>query len=303
MAANNHLKEVSMFSKSVKSVCMIAAFGVLMAGAAWAAEPEATAPAAKPAAKAAKPAKPADDVAVFDTSKGRMVAEFWEKDAPQTVANFKKLARQGFYNGTGFHRIMKGFMIQGGDPNSKNPNAPDLGTGGPGYNINDEFNSHLHVKGVLSMAHTSAPNSGGSQFFIMHGTSPGLDGKYTAFGHLIAGMDVLDKIANTPTGPNPGMAGENSKPLEWTTIKSVRIIPRAAYTASAAAAKKGQASKAATKSSETKAGMGTGAGMSSPTSTTPQAETAKPAGEAGDKAPESQATPQSPGGTQPESGK
>jgi len=232
-----------------------------------------------------------------------MVAEFWEKDAPQTVANFKKLARQGFYNGTGFHRIMKGFMIQGGDPNSKNPNAPDLGTGGPGYNINDEFNSHLHVKGVLSMAHTSAPNSGGSQFFIMHGTSPGLDGKYTAFGHLIAGMDVLDKIANTPTGPNPGMAGENSKPLEWTTIKSVRIIPRAAYTASAAAAKKGQASKAATKSSETKAGMGTGAGMSSPTSTTPQAETAKPAGEAGDKAPESQATPQSPGGTQPESGK
>jgi len=294
MAANNHLKEVSMFSKSVKSVCMIAAFGVLMAGAAWAAEP---------AAKAAKPAKPADDVAVFDTSKGRMVAEFWEKDAPQTVANFKKLARQGFYNGTGFHRIMKGFMIQGGDPNSKNPNAPDLGTGGPGYNINDEFNSHLHVKGVLSMAHTSAPNSGGSQFFIMHGTSPGLDGKYTAFGHLIAGMDVLDKIANTPTGPNPGMAGENSKPLEWTTIKSVRIIPRAAYTASAAAAKKGQASKAATKSSETKAGMGTGAGMSSPTSTTPQAETAKPAGEAGDKAPESQATPQSPGGTQPESGK
>jgi len=283
-----------MFSKSVKSVCVIAAFGVLMAGAAWAAEP---------AAKAAKPAKPADDVAVFDTSKGRMVAEFWEKDAPQTVANFKKLARQGFYNGTGFHRIMKGFMIQGGDPNSKNPNAPDLGTGGPGYNINDEFNSHLHVKGVLSMAHTSAPNSGGSQFFIMHGTSPGLDGKYTAFGHLIAGMDVLDKIANTPTGPNPGMAGENSKPLEWTTIKSVRIIPRAAYTASAAAAKKGQASKAATKSSETKAGMGTGAGMSSPTSTTPQAETAKPAGEAGDKAPESQATPQSPGGTQPESGK
>jgi peptidyl-prolyl cis-trans isomerase B (cyclophilin B) len=282
---------------------MITALGVLMAGAAWAAEPEAKAPAAKPAAKAAKPAKPADDVAVFETSKGRMVAEFWEKDAPQTVANFKKLARQGFYNGTGFHRIMKGFMIQGGDPNSKNPNAPDLGTGGPGYNINDEFNAHPHVKGVLSMAHTAAPNSGGSQFFIMHGTSPGLDGKYSAFGHLIAGMDVLDKIANTPTGPNPGMAGENSKPLDWTTLKAVRIIPRAAYTASAAAAKKGVASKpAAGKSSEAKAGMGTGAGVdmkageSSPTSTTP-AETEKPAGEAGDKAnPESQTTPQTQGG-------
>src|SRR5437867_4599183 len=102
MAATNHPKEVSMFSKSVKSVCMIAALGVLVAGAAWAAEPEAKAPAAKPAAKAAKPAKPVDEVAVFETSKGRMVAEFWEKDAPQTVANFKKLARQGFYNGTGF---------------------------------------------------------------------------------------------------------------------------------------------------------------------------------------------------------
>ena len=223
-----------MFSKSVKSVCMIAAFGVLMAGAAWAAEPEATAPAAKPAAKAAKPAKPADDVAVFDTSKGRMVAEFWEKDAPQTVANFKKLARQGFYNGTGFHRIMKGFMIQGGDPNSKNPNAPDLGTGGPGYNINDEFNSHLHVKGVLSMAHTSAPNSGGSQFFIMHATQPHLDGKYTAFGRVIEGMDVLDAIANSPTGPNAMMGGEKSRPLEWTTIKTVKVVPRASLAKGAA---------------------------------------------------------------------
>lgn len=295
-----------MFSKSVKSVCMIAAFGVLMAGAAWADDPEAKAPAAKPAAKAAKPAaKPADEVAVFETSKGRMVAEFWEKDAPQTVANFKKLARQGFYNGTGFHRIMKGFMIQGGDPNSKNPNAPDLGTGGPGYNINDEFNAHQHVKGVLSMAHTQAPNSGGSQFFIMHGTSPGLDGKYSAFGHLIAGMDVLDKIANTPTGPNPGMAGENSKPVEWTTLKTVRIISKAAYTASAAAAKKSAAGKRA----ETKAGMGTGAGMdmkageSNPASTTPP-ETAKPAGEAGDKAnPDSQTPPQSQGGNEPQGGK
>ncbi len=297
-----------MFSKSVKSVCMIAALGVLVAGAAWAAEPEAKAPAAKPAAKAAKPAKPVDEVAVFETSKGRMVAEFWEKDAPQTVANFKKLARQGFYNGTGFHRIMKGFMIQGGDPNSKNPNAPDLGTGGPGYNINDEFNSHLHVKGVLSMAHTDAPNSGGSQFFIMHGANAGLDGKFTAFGHLIAGMDVLDKIANSPTGPNPGMPNENSKPLEWTTIKSVRIIPKAAFTASAAAAKKAEASKPAGKSSGTKASMGTGAGMGmkageSGTTTAPPAETAKPAGEAGDKAtPESPTQPQSQGGNEPQGG-
>lgn len=168
-----------------------------------------------------------DDVAVITTTKGTMVVEFWEKDAPQTVANFKKLARQGFYDGTGFHRIIKNFMIQGGDPLSKNPNDPNLGTGGPGYTIPDEFNSHRHVPGVLSMAHSAAPNSGGSQFFIMHGTARSLDGKYTAFGHLIRGMDVLNKIAATPCGPNPMMPGENSKPKEWTKIISVKIEPRA----------------------------------------------------------------------------
>jgi peptidyl-prolyl cis-trans isomerase B (cyclophilin B) len=257
-----------MVSKAIRCALFGAALSMLVAGAASADDAVTKAPAAKavakPAAKAAKPAPKgmADEVAVMETSKGRMVAEFWEKDAPKTVANFKKLARQGFFDGTGFHRIIKGFMIQGGDPNSKNPSAPNLGTGGPGYTIADEFNSHPHVKGVLSMANTGTPNSAGSQFFVMHGTASSLDGHYTAFGHLIAGMDVLDKIANSQTGPNPSMPGENSKPIDWTTLKSVKIMPRNAWQATAASAKKAEASKPAEgKATEMKSSMGGGTGM------------------------------------------
>ena len=246
-----------MFSKGMRCAFLGVALTMLVAGAASADDAATKAPAAKaakPAAKAMKPAPKAtaDEVGILDTSKGRMVVEFWEKDAPQTVANFKKLARQGYYDGTGFHRIIKNFMIQGGDPKSKNPTATDLGTGGPGYTIKDEFNSHPHVKGVLSMANTGTPNSAGSQFFVMHGTAPSLDGHYTAFGHLISGMDVLDKIANSPTGPNPSMPGENSKPMEWTTLKSVKVMSKNAY----------QALKpASTKPTEVKSSMGGGTGM------------------------------------------
>lgn len=197
-----------------------AAIGILAAGSAFAAG-------AAKGKSAAKAVGSPDDVAVMETTKGRMVIEFWPKEAPKTVANFKKLARSGFYNGTGFHRIIAGFMVQGGDPKSKNPKAPDLGTGGPGWTIPDEFNDHKHEKGVLSMAHTAEPNSGGSQFFLMHGKAPFLDHKYTAFGHVIEGMDVVDAIANVRTAPNPMMPGENSKPLEWVTVKSVKIVPRA----------------------------------------------------------------------------
>jgi peptidyl-prolyl cis-trans isomerase B (cyclophilin B) len=178
------------------------------------------------AAAAKKSTASTDEVAVMETTKGRMVIEFWDKEAPQTVDNFKKLARQGYFDGTGFHRIIKGFMIQGGDPKSKNPKAPDLGTGDPGYKIKDEFNSHKHVAGVLSMANSGTPNSAGSQFFVMDGAAPFLDGKYTAFGHLIEGMNVEKDIASTPVGPNAMMGGEKSKPLEWTTVKSVKIVPR-----------------------------------------------------------------------------
>ena len=253
-----------MLSRNARSALLSVVLGMFVIGTAWADDAKAPAakPEGKPAAKAMKPAaKPTDEVAILDTSKGRMVVEFWEKDAPSTVANFKKLARQGYFDGTGFHRIIKGFMIQGGDPKSKNANASDLGTGGPGYTIKDEFNSHLHVKGVLSMANSGTPNSAGSQFFIMHGPSPNLDGHYTAFGHLIAGMDVLDKIANSPTGPNPSMPNENSKPMEWTTLKSVKILSKAAYATMAHAAKKTEASKPAAKSGEMKSSMGGSTGM------------------------------------------
>jgi len=209
---------------------MLAAALVLTSGSAFAADPPAAKAPAKAKAttsKARAKAASVDEVAILETSKGRMVVEFYDKDAPKTVKNFKSLARKGYYNGTGFHRIMKDFMIQGGDPKSKNPKAPDLGTGGPGYTIPDEFNAHKHVKGVLSMAHTAEPNSGGSQFFIMRTTYPSLDNKYTVFGKVIDGIPVLDAIASVPVGPNPMMAGEQSKPLEWVTVKSVKIVPRA----------------------------------------------------------------------------
>ncbi|HSQ60889.1 MAG TPA: peptidylprolyl isomerase [Acidobacteriota bacterium] len=240
---------------SIRGMVGMTAAGLLLAGAALAADPPAS-DAAKKAAPKAPNAKAAegkagaavDEIAVMETSKGRMAVEFWPKEAPQTVANFKKLARQGFFDGTGFHRIIKGFMIQGGDPKSKNPKAPDLGTGDPGYKIKDEFNTHRHEKGVLSMANSGTPNSAGSQFFVMHGMAPHLDGHYTAFGKVFEGVDVLDMIANSPVSPNPMMGGEMSKPNEWTTLKTVRIMPRAAYLA-----KKAEAGQAATAAKATDA--------------------------------------------------
>jgi peptidyl-prolyl cis-trans isomerase B (cyclophilin B) len=166
-----------------------------------------------------------NEVAIIHTTKGDMVIEFWSDVAPNTVENFKKLARSGFYDGTAFHRIIKGFMIQGGDPLTKDKTKEDLyGTGGPGYQIKAEFNNRKHQRGVISMARAAHPDSAGSQFFICHGDAPFLDGKYTAFGRLIKGEDVLDKIANTPVGPS--RTGENSKPLERVEITSIKIVSR-----------------------------------------------------------------------------
>lgn len=162
--------------------------------------------------------------AILKTSDGEMVVEFWPEAAPRTVANFKKLAREGFYDGTSFHRIMRGFMIQGGDPNTKDPSKESsYGTGGPGYTIPDEFNDHPHLRGVLSMAHTAQPNSGGSQFFICLGTVSFLDHQYTAFGKVIKGLDVLDKIGATPVSRGPN--GELSKPQSRVVLESVKIVP------------------------------------------------------------------------------
>ncbi len=165
-----------------------------------------------------------NEVAVIKTTAGEMVVEFWPDVAPKTVENFKTLAGKGFYDGTAFHRIVKGFMIQGGDPLTKDPHAEDQwGTGGPGHKIKAEFNEKSHVRGVLSMARSQNPDSAGSQFFICLGDAKFLDRQYTAFGKLIKGDDVLGKIGESPTTMNNG--GERSKPLARVGVESVKIVP------------------------------------------------------------------------------
>lgn len=152
-----------------------------------------------------------------------MVIEFWPDVAPNTVANFKKLAKEGRYDGTAFHRIIKGFMIQGGDVEYGKTNDPRVGQGGPGYSIKAEFNNRSHQRGVLSMARSSDPDSAGSQFFICLGDASFLDNKYTAFGKLIKGDDVLGKLGDTPVGESAG--GERSKPLSRVGVESIKIVP------------------------------------------------------------------------------
>lgn len=142
-------------------------------------------------------------------------AELYPDIAPNTVRNFISLVKKGFYDGTVFHRIIRGFMIQGGDPEG-------AGTGGPGYSIRGEFtdngfpNDLKHTPGVLSMARTMDPDSAGSQFFIMHGEAPHLDGQYAAFGKVIEGMDVVDAVANVPTD-------WNDRPLQDQRMKTVTV--------------------------------------------------------------------------------
>src|SRR5881227_528839 len=166
----------------------------------------------------------ANEVAVIKTNQGEMVVQFWTDAAPDTIANFKKLARSGFYNGTIFHRIVKGFMIQGGDPNSKDPaKESSYGAGGPGYKIKAEFNDHPLERGVISMAREPDPDSAGSQFFICLAPVHRLDHQYTTFGKLIKGDDVLAKIGDTPVTRNS--MGENSKPTTRVTIEKIDIVP------------------------------------------------------------------------------
>jgi peptidyl-prolyl cis-trans isomerase B (cyclophilin B) len=172
-----------------------------------------------------KPMNPsANEVAVIKTSDGDMVIQFWKDAAPNTIENFKKLARAGFYKGTIFHRIVKDFMIQGGDPLSKDPSKEDrYGEGGPGYKIKAEFNDHPHERGVISMAREPDPNSAGSQFFICLASVPRLDHQYTTFGKLIKGDDVLEKIGDTSVTRNN--MGEMSKPTKRVLIEKIDIVP------------------------------------------------------------------------------
>src|SRR5437764_8277113 len=170
------------------------------------------------------PMNSSNEVAVIKTSEGDMVGQFWTDPATNTIEKFKKLARQGFNDGTIFHRIVKEFMIQGGDPNSKDPAKENsYGQGGPGYNIKAEFNDHPHDQGVISMARSSDPDSAGSQFFICLAPVHRLDHQYTTFGKLIKGEDVLEKIGNMPVERNA--QGEPSKPTKRIVIENIKIVP------------------------------------------------------------------------------
>jgi peptidyl-prolyl cis-trans isomerase B (cyclophilin B) len=200
----------------MKTINLLCAFGILFAATATQAEETKTNTPTAPAMST--PAN--NEIAVIKTTEGDMVVEFWTDAAPKTIENFKTLAKKGFYDGTAFHRVIKGFMIQGGDPLTKDPSKEaSWGTGDPGYKIKAEFNDHSHKRGVLSMARSNDPDSAGSQFFICHGDPAFLDHQYTTFGKLIKGDDVLEKIGTTPTHPQ-------DRPDKRMGIISITIVPR-----------------------------------------------------------------------------
>lgn len=140
--------------------------------------------------------------AVIETKLGNIELKFFPDVAPNHVKNFVKLSKDGFYNGTIFHRVIPGFMIQGGDPNTKGKDKGTYGMGGPGHKVKAEFNNISHKRGILSMARASDPDSAGSQFFIVVADSPFLDNQYTVFGEVAKGMEVADKIVNLPRNQN-----------------------------------------------------------------------------------------------------
>ena len=161
-----------------------------------------------------------DKVAELHTSAGEIDVRFFPDVAPNHVRNFIDLAEKGFYNGTKFHRCIPGFMIQGGDPNTKNDAPSTWGMGGSEKRVPAEFSSIKHKAGILSMARSSDPNSASSQFFIMVADYPSLDGKYSVFGQVTKGMDVANKIVNAPKEK-----GNDERPVNPVTIDSIKIRP------------------------------------------------------------------------------
>ena len=146
--------------------------------------------------------KMSEQRAIIHTNLGDITLKFFPEVAPNHVNNFIELAKKGFYNSTTFHRVIPGFVIQGGDPNSKNPDRSKHGMGGPGYQLKAEFNKKPHRRGTLSMARSGHPDSAGSQFFICVADVPSLDGQYTVFGEVTKGMEVADKIVSLPRDRN-----------------------------------------------------------------------------------------------------
>jgi len=160
------------------------------------------------------------DQALMRTSLGNIKLQFYANESPLTVNNFLNLVKKGFYNGTTFHRVIKDFMIQGGDPNSKDDDWSNDGMGGPGYSFADEFNSHPLVRGSLAMAN-SGPNTNGSQFFIVTAeATPWLDGKHTNFGEVVEGMDVVKLIESAQTN-------ENDHPLKDIVVEDISLLSSA----------------------------------------------------------------------------
>ena len=160
-----------------------------------------------------------NEIAVIETTLGNIELEFLADKAPGHAKNFKDLAKKGFYDGTTFHRVIPGFMIQGGDPNSKSKDKSNHGMGGPGYSIKAEFNNTPHDRGIVSMARSQDPDSAGSQFFVVVKDSHFLDNQYTAFGRVVKGMDVVDKIVNVSRD-------SRDNPDERVEMKSVKIVSR-----------------------------------------------------------------------------
>ena len=152
----------------------------------------------------------------IETNHGKISFDLLPELAPETVRNFEKLTKDGFYDGTLFHRVIPGFMIQGGDPNTKTDNKGSWGMGGPGYNIKAEFSSRSHLRGIVSMARSQDPNSAGSQFFVVTSDSAFLDREYTVFGQVKEGMDIADKIVNV-------QRDGNDCPLEKVEMKKVNL--------------------------------------------------------------------------------
>ena len=165
------------------------------------------------------------EVAIINTDCGQMVLELWRDVAPNTAGNFVQLANSGFYDGTAIHRVVRDFMIQGGDPLSKDPEQSQRwGMGNPGYTMPSEFSDRPHVRGVLSMARGNDPDSAGSQFFICLGTAESLDGEYTCFGNLIEGDEVLGAIGAVETERAPNM--EKSRPVQRVGVEWIRVEER-----------------------------------------------------------------------------
>jgi peptidyl-prolyl cis-trans isomerase B (cyclophilin B) len=162
--------------------------------------------------------KMSETTATLETKLGNIELKFFPDVAPNHVKSFIELAKKGFYDGTTFHRVIPKFMIQGGDPNSKDPDRSKHGMGGPGYTVKAEFNDKAHKRGILSMARSGHPDSAGSQFFICVADAPNLNKNYTVFGEVVSGMEVVDKIVSQPRDPR-------DNPLERVEMK-VKIVEK-----------------------------------------------------------------------------